>query len=193
MKSLTDGSVYNNGHGTASSKSATSTLYVPDEQSVLQDISNCVLNDNTWLKAQAHTGLFNIGMHILHPRVHRQFTEKMGVPKLSTIVSERLMSEGGSNSAGASGTVHDTLASEYMHVFASNEELHRAVAALVLKSQLERETTFGGGSTASTTMVTSAGPGTSASTSNTSSQQNNNSLLLQGKDTLENIPAILKQ
>jgi hypothetical protein len=168
------------GNNPGSSSKASGGIFIPDQNSVMQDTRNCVLSDNVWLKSQAMAGLFNIGMHIAHPRISRQFAEKLGIPKLSSIVSERIVEN--SLDLQAQGLSQE-VAQKYMQVFEQSADLASAIAALVLKSQLEIDAGIG-----------SSGSGSGGgSVSQPASDSSAGAAGRHGHvDVVENIPQILK-
>lgn len=75
------------GSGLASMQS---TLYVPDENSVLRGVVNCLYNDDNWLRNRAGGAVEQAGFFYLHPSVGAAAASSLHVPPISSVLKERL-------------------------------------------------------------------------------------------------------
>jgi hypothetical protein len=65
-------------------------LHVPDELSILRRVSSCVISDDSYLRKRMSTGVEQHGYFMLHASLDVAVAAVLQVPKLSTIVVERL-------------------------------------------------------------------------------------------------------
>jgi hypothetical protein len=77
--------------GTANSEAIImDMLHVPDELSILRRVSSCVISDDSYLRKRMSTGVEQHGYFMLHASLDVAVAAVLQVPKLSTIVVERL-------------------------------------------------------------------------------------------------------
>ena len=63
-------------------------LCVPDENSVLQPVGQCLINDDPWLPLRAGTTIPLIGMTVLHPAIPHRVARQLGISCISSVFIE---------------------------------------------------------------------------------------------------------
>merc|ERR1711871_273645 len=71
-------------------KRTSGQLCVPDQDSILQPSSQCLVNDDNWLRRRASESVRTaIGMWILHPNIPRRVAKALGVLRISEVFIEK--------------------------------------------------------------------------------------------------------
>lgn len=71
----------------------TSSIFLPDEMSVLRPSNRLVFNDNFWLREQISSMLLDYDYHFLHPSIALSIVNQLQLFKLSDIVQQKLLTQ----------------------------------------------------------------------------------------------------
>lgn len=67
-------------------------MFVPDEDGILRDASQCLYCDSTWLKLRCSSRMKDNNIYLLHPLVPLDCVKRLGSRRLSEVLSESLVS-----------------------------------------------------------------------------------------------------
>jgi hypothetical protein len=105
-------------------------LHLPDEDSILQPVSVCLINDDSWLRGRAGSGVARAGYFFVHPLVGTSVSAALHVPAVSEVIREHLhgeveVAEEVPEAAAAKVRLQNAL---------QNKEFAQSVAALLVDS-----------------------------------------------------------